>query len=97
MFSRKCVCKLNISKIVRPLLAALSDNGLTTGRSKSSLDVKENGDDGNNSKTIPCLLQLSAFLSWPASIYISVSSLEVTRESSSYPRPHLGSRSLPAE
>ena len=28
MFSRKCVCKLNISKIVRPLLAALSVNGL---------------------------------------------------------------------
>ena len=29
MFSRKCVCKLHISKIVRPLLAALSVNGLT--------------------------------------------------------------------
>ena len=29
MFSRKCVCKLNIPKIVRPLLAALSVNGLT--------------------------------------------------------------------
>ena len=28
MFSRKCVCKLNISKIVRPLLAALSVNGI---------------------------------------------------------------------
>ena len=28
MISRKCVCKLDISKIVRPLLAALSDNGL---------------------------------------------------------------------
>ena len=28
MFSRKCVCKLNISKIDRPLLAALSVNGL---------------------------------------------------------------------
>ena len=28
LFSRKCVCKLNISKIVRPLLAALSVNGL---------------------------------------------------------------------
>ena len=29
MFSRKCVCKVNISKIVRALLAALSVNGLT--------------------------------------------------------------------
>ena len=29
MFSRKCVCKLNISKIVRPLLAPLSVNGLS--------------------------------------------------------------------
>ena len=29
MFSRKCVCKLNISKIVRPLLAAVGVNGLT--------------------------------------------------------------------
>ena len=28
MFSKKCVCKLNIFKIVRPLLAALSVNGL---------------------------------------------------------------------
>ena len=28
MFSRKCVCKLNISKIVSPLLAALSVDGL---------------------------------------------------------------------
>ena len=28
MFSKKCFCKENISKIVRPLLAALSINGL---------------------------------------------------------------------
>ena len=28
MFSRKSVCKLDISKIVRPVLAALSVNGL---------------------------------------------------------------------
>ena len=31
MFSRKCVCKLNISKIIWPLLAALSVNGLIKG------------------------------------------------------------------
>ena len=39
MFSRKCVCKLDISKIVRPLLAALSVNGLMVsgcGDSKAS-------------------------------------------------------------
>ena len=30
MFSKKCFCKGNISKIVRPLLAALSVNGLIT-------------------------------------------------------------------
>ena len=28
MFSRKCVCNFNISKIVRPLSASLSVNGL---------------------------------------------------------------------
>ena len=28
MFSKKCFCKENISKIVRPLLTALSVNGL---------------------------------------------------------------------
>ena len=30
MFPKKCFCKGNISKIVRPLLAALSVNGLST-------------------------------------------------------------------
>ena len=30
MFSRKCVCKSNISKMLRPLLAALSVKGLST-------------------------------------------------------------------
>ena len=29
MFSRKCVCKLNISTVVGPLLAALNVNGLS--------------------------------------------------------------------
>ena len=30
MFSKKCFCKENVSKIVRPLLAALSVNVLTS-------------------------------------------------------------------
>ena len=39
MFSRKCVCKLNISKIVRPLLAALSVNGLMQSHRPPSKDI----------------------------------------------------------
>ena len=37
MLSKKCFCKGNISKIVRPLLAALSVNGLTYSCSELSL------------------------------------------------------------
>ena len=43
MFSRKCVCKLNISKIVRPLLAPLSVNGLKIYKNKTTFDCSNAG------------------------------------------------------
>ena len=42
MFSKKCFCKGNISEIVRPLLAALSVNGLISKISEAEmLNVSE--------------------------------------------------------
>ena len=39
MFSKKCFCKENISKIVRPLLGAVSINGLSMLEDVNSKDL----------------------------------------------------------
>ena len=51
MFSRKCVCKLNISKVVRPLLAALSVN-LFEGNSPTQSIIRPYMNENLNSFNI---------------------------------------------
>ena len=40
MFRKKCFCKENISKIVRPLLATVSVNGLTISQNEQLPQMK---------------------------------------------------------
>ena len=56
MFSKKCFCKYNISKIVRSVLAALSDNwSNSTGTASFRVFFTHNNILDFSIKTFPCM------------------------------------------